>query len=631
MHNAQAVELLLSRLTIEAPELAKVKQAADNRDLELAAQELLAYYRSRDGIKHPIDRHGRAGLLGKAASQRDITVADNALQHIFVGQPSYPPHFCGDDIDWTSSPVPDREWVWQLNRMAFWGAMGRVYWHTGDEKYVRVWAAQMTDWIAKNPVDGERRYRYAWRPIEAGIRGHSWTGHFQYFVDSPSVTPDVLVAFLNSCHDHADFLMEHYTKRSNWALMEAEGLAFIALTFPEFKDSGKWRDEAFTRFGKEIVGQVYPDGHQRELALGYHIGCIDWFMRTLEMAGMNGQKDAFPPSYLQIIEKMCAVVMKLGLPDGSKTQFGDSWAGKPGDTWRLLAKWAKLFDRQDFLYVATAGREGEAPGATAFALEDSGFYSMRSGWHKDAICLVLKCGPDGGSHSQPDNGTFELYAGGRNLMPDSGCYIYSGDAEGRAWFRQTRVHQTLTLNGENTAYAPRLLHWQTGPDLDLLVVENASYPNLTHRRAVAFVDKRFFVIVDEAVGDAAGDIRLHFQLAPGKAHYDAAAYAVRSDFADGWNVRVLSMAQEGMTLEEEEGWVSFVYTKKEPRPAFCYRLAKGAGEPGVRFITVVAPYEDAPPDIAVKLRGQPEVGSARMELEVTANGTSKTIVYELPK
>jgi heparan-sulfate lyase len=48
-----------------------------------------------------------------------------------------------------------------------------------------------------------------------------------------------------------------------------------------------------------------------------------------------------------------------------------------------------------------------------------------------------------------------------------------------------------------------------------LVVENQSYENLAHRRSVFFVDKRYFVIVDEAIGNATGDIDIHFQLAPG--------------------------------------------------------------------------------------------------------------------
>ncbi len=500
------IELLLSRLELERVELARVKSSMTNP--EEAAAALLEYYRDRTAVKHPVDRSLKEKLLGNGATERDFKYANDALRHIFVGQSAYPSHFCGDDINWNTRPVPDMEWVWQLNRMYFWNAMGKVYWHTGEEKYAQAWCEQVVDWIVKNPNDSE--HRYAWRSIEAGIRGYNWTGLYQYFLDSPSFTSDVLVAFLNSCYDHAEYLMTKYRTGSNWGLMEAEGMAFIAITFPEFKDAEKWRNEAFRRLNNEINIQVYPDGHQRELAMGYHLGCIGWFLRTYELAKLNHLDDVFPDTYLEKIEKMCEVPMKICLPDGTNVPFGDAWAGKPGQHAERFLEWSKLFDRNDFLYLATEGKKGSKPEATAYALKESGLYSMRSGWDKQAICLVLKCGPDGGGHCQPDNGTFDLYAGGRNLMPDAGSYIYSGDREGRAWFRQTKVHQTLTLDGENSGYAPKLLLWKPGDDLDMLVVENAGYEQLTHRRAVFFVDKRYFVIIDEAYGDAIRRYRLTF-------------------------------------------------------------------------------------------------------------------------
>ena len=91
--------------------------------------------------------------------------------------------------------------------------------------------------------------------------------------------------------------MTKYSSGSNWALMEAEGMAFIAMTFPEFKDSDLWLTEAIKRFNKEIHEQVYPDGHQRELAFGYHMGSISWFLRTYELAQMNNKADLFSEDY----------------------------------------------------------------------------------------------------------------------------------------------------------------------------------------------------------------------------------------------------------------------------------------------------------------------------------------------
>jgi len=617
-------EKLLKRLDFSEKGLQNVKQSLD--DPENAAKELLNYYKQRNSVNHPIDRNLIATSRGNIATEKDFETANNALKHIFVGQPAYPPYFCGDDIDWGTRPVPDNEWVWQLNRMSFWDAMAKAYWHTGDEKYAKAWGEQLIDWTRKNPND--ENHKYAWRSIEAGIRGYRWTGLFQRFIDSPSFTPEVLVAFLNSCYDHAEYLMSKYTTRSNWGLMEAEGMAFIAITFPEFKNAATWRDEAFRRLNNEINIQVYPDGHQRELAMGYHLGCIGWFFRTYELAKMNGNENAFPDSYLERIEKMCEVPMKLCLPDGTNVQFGDAWEGTPGQHNDRFKQWAEFFGRDDFLYLATDGEAGRMPDSTAYSLPVSGLYSMRSGWDEDAVCLVLKCGPDGGGHSQPDNGTFDLYAGGRNLMPDAGSYIYSGNPEGRAWFRQTKVHQTLTLDGKNSKYNPRLLLWQPGDSLDILVVENKSYENLTHRRAVFFVDKRYFVIVDEAFGSATGDVGIHFQLAPGAepAIFNRENLTAQSGFNQGWNVFVQTKNQPGVKLEEEEGWVSFKYTEKEPRPAFRYSLKKESENSNVRFVSLVIPYEKEVPEIQIT---RSIVESGKMEVEILENGERKIIGYSL--
>ncbi|MBV6640630.1 MAG: alginate lyase family protein, partial [Cyclobacteriaceae bacterium] len=378
---------------------------------------------------------------------------------------------------------------------------------------------------------------------------------------------------------------------------------------------------------EQIHTQVYSDGHQRELAMGYHVGSIRWFMRTYELASMNGLQNKFPKAYLSAIEKMCEVPMKLGFPDGTTTQFGDSWSGKPGQYDDHFTDWATLFDRDDFEYLATQGRSGTPPAETAFAYPESGLYSMRSGWGKQDICLVLKCGPDGGGHCQPDNGTFELYAGGRHLMPDAGSYIYSGDPVNRAWFRQTKVHQTLTLNGENSVYAPRLLKWQTGNDLDILVVENESYPELTHRRAVLFVDKEYFVIIDDAFGAGKGAVDIHFQLAPGGAVFDQKQFTVNSDFEEGWNVLVKTQKQKNLVLEEEEGQVSFEYTKKEPRPAFRFGLAKN-DESGVRFVSVVYPYNGSRPKVKVRDVSKPG-NTSEVNFEISVDGIKRKISYQI--
>ena len=73
---------------------------------------------------------------------------------------------------------------------------------------------------------------------------------------------------------------------------------------------------------------------------------------------------------------MCDVPMKICLPDGTNVQFGDAWSGSPGQHDEKFLEWSKLFNRQDFLFLATQGKEGFKPDATAFALKESGLYSL---------------------------------------------------------------------------------------------------------------------------------------------------------------------------------------------------------------------------------------------------------------
>ncbi len=62
-------------------------------------------------------------------------------------------------------------------------------------------------------------------------------------------------------------------------------------------------------------------------------------------------------------------------------------------------------------------------------------------------------------------------------------------------------------------------------------MENQSYVTLTHRRTVWFVDLVFFVLLDEALGDAADTPDLHFQMGPGDVSGEASR--IGRDLSDG--------------------------------------------------------------------------------------------------
>ncbi|AQQ71052.1 Heparinase II/III-like protein [Limihaloglobus sulfuriphilus] len=636
----KAVENLGAQLDLSYPGLEKVKTAYDKGDFELFGEELLKYYSRRSNVKHPVGRDGSLNLGGGLMSARFRGWADNpewadlALEHKFIGQKSYPPHFCGKDINWSQSPVQDKEWLWQLHRMYWWESMGLQYQRTKDSKYAAGYVFQLQDWIKKNPNDSD--HAFAWRSLEASSRLKSWTYHFQYFFDSGEFDETVLIDFLNSYGEHADYVTQNHRETKNIALINANGLSFAGSFFPEFKNSDKWLEKAAKILNREIRNQVYPDGFHIELSPHYHVGTVDSFSSSYGIAYMNGRHGKF--NFVDLLEKMAEATMKTAMPDGRAAQFGDSWKGTEdakGTLWRFLGRYADLFDRDDFRYLATGGSEGTAPAQTAFALKKSGFYSFRSGWSEDDVCLVMKNGPDGGWHCQPDNGTFEVYAYGKHLMPDSGKYVYSGDEKWRDWFRKTSSHQTVTLNGENSEYAPKFLMFESSGNIDAVLVENQSYENLKHRRGVFFLNNEFFVVLDFAIGSAEGEVACHYNFAPGRVLYDKLELTAKTDYSGDVNLIVKPFAQQGMNLERREGYVSYVYGEKQPREACAYTLEKQSCDDFVFFAAAVVPYKGSSPEVDFNINAsslEPDKGKFQIKyksdiFEVYYNLEDKIICF----
>ncbi|MBI3987277.1 MAG: heparinase II/III-family protein, partial [Lentisphaerae bacterium] len=229
----------------------------------------------------------------------------------------------------------------------------------------------------------------------------------------------------------------------------------------------------------------------------------------------------------------------------------------------------------------------------------------------------------------PDNGTFELAAFGRYLMRDPGVYSYNWNhPEERAPFRATAAHQTLTLDGADSARAGRCLDWcaEDGHGHAWLTVENRAYPGLIHRRTVFFVARRWFVLVDEACGDAAGVFDLHFQLTPGPARVDVSQKSARTDFPTGGNVLVWADSQAPVDLREEEGWFSAALRQKERLPSFRYRHRQSAP---ARFLTLLVPFRGCrPPDASATVTAG-RIGGARLEIRTRVDKHEFTLQRRL--
>jgi heparan-sulfate lyase len=646
----QAQELkteVFSYLNLDYPGLEKVKAFHQKGDDLSAAKALLAYYRQRTQVHNPdID------LNHITITKEEKKWADDALNHTFFAHKGYQPSFnYGKDINWQYWPVKDNELRWQLHRHKWFTPMGKAYRITGDEKYAKEWTFEYIDWIKKNPLvkvnkdDYEMKdnkeiksdvenARFAWRPLEVSNRLADQTVQFLLFLPSPSFTPEFLTEFLVNYRKHALHIMSNYSERGNHLLFEAQRMIYAGTFFPEFKEAPTWRKSGIDILNKQINVQVYKDGGQFELDPGYHLACIDIFYKALAMADMNGFRNEFPQSYLDTIEKMIVFYMNLCFPDHTAPCFSDAKLNGKSEMMKNYRKWGELFKKNQFIrYMRNEGKKGELPEYLSKGFLDSGFFVFRNSWADDATMMVVKAGPKGEWHCQPDNGTFELWFNGKNLFPDSGSYVYAGDEEvmkQRNWFRQTCVHNTLTLDNKNLETTQSLTKlWKPEGNVQVLVTENNSYKDLKHRRSVFFVDQTYFVIVDEAVGAATGKIGVHYEACEGAVDIDKANHTLTSDYEGDSNFKLQCFSPKPITLTEEEGWRSTEYKKKTKRTAVSFETNKNDNQ-AVRYITVIYPTSniEKAPAIEAQFKSR-DFNEKSLDIEVKINGKKKSLNYKL--
>lgn len=620
-------------VNLSYPALEKVNQLYKSGKYNDAAEALLTYYRNRKNIKNPDFNIGdEARFRGKDIGKANQEKADNALLHLFKPQKGYGFFDYGKDINWDYWPVKDNEVRWQLHRVTWWSSMGMAYRSSGDEKYAREWIFQFRDWEKKNYLGrSAENDQIAWRPLEVSERIQIFPGIFNLFVVSPHFTPAFLMEFLNSLSKQTDYIPKHYSKEGNHLLFEAQRVLGAGASFPELKQAGEWRKSGIEILNREIKLQVFEDGVQWELSPTYHVACIEIFLKAYNSAKMAGVEKEFPDTYIKTIEKMIVATANISFPDYNNPMFGDSWPIEKNARIKQFASWSKLFPDNGLIkYFATDGADGKLPNYLSNELPIGGFYTFRNGWNDKSTVMIVKAGPPAEFHAQPDNGTFELWVNGRNFMPDTGCYLYSGDAEVtkmRNWFRQTRVHNTLTLNNENMIITKAKQNkWKTSKNLDILTYTNPSYTDLEHQRSILFINEKYFLIIDKAIGKATGNLGVHFQLKEdSKPVYNTTNNSVYTTYEDGNNLLIQSLNTDKIVLKEEEGKVSYVYAKEMARPAFVFEKPKNDATTQ-QFISIVYPYNgNKTPQITLQPNAGNDFEKGNINLTITIDGKKSEI------
>ena len=627
--NALINKRLFEVINLDYPGLASAKALYLSGNIYEAAQEVKSYYISRTDVVVPLvdltntkyyASHKRIADQALKKNGYRFYISNNYIESTSSDGDVYY-SFLDEDggVDWEYRPTTEDSFPAFLYRHPWVEHQALMYWCTKDEEYVKCIVDVYSDWLATYPctVNGEKidmnnnpDYR-RWCQLQASTRITNYIKVLEYCKLSENLTPEFLSDLLVSLYDSVESIRAnyYYSELSNIRLQEAQAVLNMGVMMPEFKKAQEWQDEALSEVNRLLEGMLADDGVHVEKDPSYHIGVISTFYTVNQLLSANNKISLLPFDYIEKLKKSVYFVRDLMYPDYSVEDFNDTRSS----SWNKSVLTKQFLTYQDMFpgdptiqWFATDRQSGSAPKELLSIYSRSGYYMLRTGWQQSDMMMILKNNENAKNyaHCQNDNGTVALYRNGRHFLPDTGVYTYGGSAEDNALrdlFRATRMHNTLTLNGANSANRNAqecgVFKKSAQTDVyDMVHVSNQSYEALNHERHVYRIKDGFFVIVDQALGSATGNVELNWHLCPGTMDYirQDDSYEARTKFTDGNNMAFRTFCFTGFTRNDDfsvtagTSWHSDLPGRKYERP--CYTVSETKASDAARFITVIYPF-----------------------------------------
>jgi uncharacterized heparinase superfamily protein len=267
---------------------------------------------------------------------------------------------------------------------------------------VRRASAAIDDWIERNPP----RVGDAWHPYTVSTRASSWIAALSL---EPALITD---RARESLWRHLAFVARNVEDDilGNHVIRNARALVLGGVAF----DAPSLLERGLGLLARELPEQVLSDGGHYERSPAYHLVVL---RDLLEVAAASGHQSLDDP-----IARMRAFATALARPDGGPALFNDGG-----------------------LDVAPELELADPPAGLAL-FPETGYAVVRRG----DVWLAFDCGPPSPpflpAHAHADALSFQLWVGGRPLVIDPGMPTYEPGRE-RDWFRGTRAHSTIALDG----------------------------------------------------------------------------------------------------------------------------------------------------------------------------------------
>lgn len=578
----------------------------------------------------PLQLHGGPLDPTSAATSQLLTAADDIIAHrlSFLNLERVD---LGPEIDWNrdheagigaptgyagaidyrdARVAGDAKIVWEPSRHLHLVVLGRAYRASGHERYAREGLNQIESWIAQCPFGTGMQWR---SPLELAIRAINWTWFLALVAPSGLLAGPRLERVLQILDAHVYDITRKYSRGSsanNHRIGEACGVFVACSCLPQLTDARNRAAVSARILEEEMLAQNFADGGNREQAFGYHLFVLQFLLIAAYAARCTGR--GMSPAYMDRLDKMVDFVDALTAA-GPAPMYGDSDDGYVLDLGGRVRGGREWLGVGDCL-LGRAPRESAEPvtwlfpgvtaGApppsrlTSRAFPDTGLYLLQWGntTTSDAVSLIFDCGPLGlgplAAHGHADALSVTLRAFGEDILVDPGTYDYFRFPGWRDYFRSTRAHNTIEVDGldQSVMLGPfmwgtranaRCLEWTHDDHRSTVVGEHDGYRRLPdpveHRRAVSLdIAQRTFTIRDALTMAAPHRIAIAFHVSERASVRRVEPHRFEIATPRG-SVELMLDPRTQPTLteagdEQHGGWVSRGYHRRSPSTSIAASL-----------------------------------------------------------
>ena len=290
--------------------------------------------------------------------------------------------------------------------------------------------AEILGWLADNPFLYGPHYLSA---MECSLRLPVFFYALKSLdnLSSSDVETILTGAFLHAWWTEKNLSL--FSSLGNHTVSEAMGLVFAGGMFRETETGRRWLKTGITLLEQELPHQVLADGGPAEQAFGYHRFVLDIYLLVIEFMENNGLRrcDDFKERIL--------------LGEVFLSSFND-W----GKCMQLLGDYDDGYAVAPGLYPRRPCTVALRPPSQTFS--QAGYTVVRSA---GGLLLSFDHGPLGmaplHNHGHADALSVTLTIGGTQFLVDSGTYRYNGAPALRRYFKGTRAHNTVTIDGLDQA------------------------------------------------------------------------------------------------------------------------------------------------------------------------------------